>query len=257
MNIELVIFDWAGTLVDFGCCAPLSAFIEAFDAAGLPISEEIARRPMGTHKRDHLREILRYPEIAARVRDELDREPDEALVEEIYAKFTTRLLEVLPRHATPIPGASETLGWLRTRGIHVGSTTGYTRAMMDVLEPAARAAGISPDALVCSDEVSQSRPAPWACLQIAERFGVYPMSRCVKVGDTAADIAEGLNAGMRSIAVSETGNEVGLGQAALAALSPSERTARIAGAERRLRAAGATAVLRGVVDLPAWIETQA
>jgi phosphonoacetaldehyde hydrolase len=83
-DIALVMFDWAGTLVDFGCRAPLAAFHTAFERAGLPISDEIARRPMGAHKRDHVREILLYPEIAERVRGDLKREPDEALIETIY-----------------------------------------------------------------------------------------------------------------------------------------------------------------------------
>ena len=256
MDIKLVIFDWAGTLVDFGCRAPLSAFVDAFAAAGLPISEEIARRPMGAHKRDHVREILEYPEIAARVRSALRREPDERLVGEIYSGFSERLLAALPAHASPIPGAVETMRWLRARGIHTGSTTGYTRAMMDVLEPAARAAGVVPEALICSDEVPQSRPAPWACFRLAERFGVYPMSCGVKVGDTAADMAEGRNAGMFTVAISETGNEMGLSAQELAALAPGERVARRTAAETRLRAAGAQAVLGGVSLLPAWIEAQ-
>lgn len=256
MNIKLVIFDWAGTLVDFGCRAPLGAFLEAFAAAKLPISDEIARRPMGAHKRDHVREILGYPEIAARVRAELRREPDEALVGEIYNLFARRLPELLPKYAAPIPGTLEALAWLRGQGIHVGSTTGYTRAMMDVLEPVARAAGVDPGTLICADEVTQSRPAPWACFQIAERHGVYPMSRCVKVGDTPADMAEGVNAGMIALGVSETGNEFGLGPEDLVSLSASERTRRRTEAEARLRGAGAHAVLTSVSELPAWVKTR-
>ena len=254
MNIGLIVFDWAGTLLDFGCRAPTEAFLAAFDQSGLPVSEACARKPMGAHKRDHVREILGEPEIAARVRRELKREPDEFLGDEIYRSFTRRLLELLPAHAEPIPGVLETLRWLQARGIHIGSTTGYTRAMMDVLEPVARAAGLAPGALICSDEVPQARPAPWACFRLAERFGVYPMSRCVKVGDTPADMAEGLNAGMRVVAVSESGNEVGLSRAQLEALSSSERTARLAAAEERLRGAGAHTVLHSVADLPSWLD---
>jgi phosphonoacetaldehyde hydrolase len=257
MNIKLVIFDWAGTLVDFGCRAPLAAFHTAFDNAGLPISEEIARRPMGAHKRDHVREILHYAEIAERVRSELHREPDEALVGQIYQDFAKLLPALLPAHAQPIPGAVETLQWLRERGIFIGSTTGYTRAMMDVLEPIARASGIDPELVICADEVPQSRPAPWACFRIAEQCGVYPLSSCVKVGDTPADMAEGQNAGMVCIGLSESGNEVGLSQEALAALSPAERESLIAAAKARLTETGAHAVLRSVAELPHWIEAQA
>ena len=256
MNIGLVIFDWAGTLVDFGCRAPLAAFHTAFENAGLAISDDIARRPMGAHKRDHVREILGYPEIADRVRAELHREPDEALIEAIYQDFSKLLPALLPAHAEPIPGSVETLGWLREKGIRIGSTTGYTRAMMDVLEPIARASGINPDFVICADEVPQSRPAPWACFRIAERCGVYPMSRCVKVGDTPADMAEGRNAGMICVGLSECGNEVGLSGEALSALGREDREQLTRHAEERLYGAGAKVVLRSVAELPRWIESQ-
>ena len=82
--IKAFVFDWAGTLIDFGCRAPLGAFVDAFAAAGLPISEEVARKPMGAHKRDHAREILHEPDIAARVRHDLHREPDEFLAPRLH-----------------------------------------------------------------------------------------------------------------------------------------------------------------------------
>jgi phosphonoacetaldehyde hydrolase len=254
-DIGLVIFDWAGTLVDFGCRAPLEAFHQAFEKAGLPLTEEIARRPMGAHKRDHVREILRYPEIVDRVRAQGKGDPDEALVDAIYQDFSRRLPELLPRHAEVIPGCVEALEWLRFNGIRIGSTTGYTRAMMDVLEPLARAAGIAPEIVICADEVPQARPAPWACFRLAERLGVYPMSRAIKVGDTPADMAEGRNAGMRCIGLSECGNEVGRSREALAALGSRERALLVQSAEQRLLRAGAHAVLRCVAELPAWIES--
>jgi phosphonoacetaldehyde hydrolase len=257
MKTDFIIFDWAGTLIDFGCRAPLVAFLEAFEAAGLPISEEVARRPMGTHKRDHAREILAYPEVTERVRTELGREPDEALVTELYDDFTERLHRLLPEYAGPIPGVVETLRWLRSRGIRLGGTTGYTRAMMDVIEPLARAGGIVLDAVICADEVSHARPAPWACFHLAERFGIYPMSRGLKIGDTAADMAEGRNAGMTALGVTATGNEVGLEHAAFAALPAAERVLRLDEAASRLRAGGAHDVVASVADLPAWLEARA
>lgn len=254
MKPKLVIFDWAGTLVDFGCRAPMHAFLDAFAEVGIPIDEAAARLPMGAHKRDHAREILRFPDVAARARIAVGREPDDALLDAIYARFTSRLVELLPIYAAPVPGAVETMAWLRARGVRMASTTGYTRPMMEVLLPLAAASGVVTDAVLCADEVPEGRPAPWACFRLAERFGVYPPGACIKVGDTVADVAEGLNAGMVSLAVSESGNEVGLDQAALAALQPADRVERVAKAETRLMAAGAHAVLRSVAELPAWIE---
>jgi phosphonoacetaldehyde hydrolase len=254
VNTSLVVFDWAGTLVDFGSRAPLAAFLDAFAEAGLPITEAVARAPMGAHKRDHVREILADPEVAGRVRRDLRREPDEDLVEELFLAFSRHLPAHVPAHAAPIPGVIETLEWLRRHGVSIGSTTGYTRAMMAALEPVARAAGVAPDLVICAAEVPQPRPAPWACLRIAEQFGVHP-SRAVKVGDTPADMAEGRNAGMRCVGVSATGNEVGLDAAVLGALDDRDRGARIARAERHLFDAGADAVIESVADLPRWLET--
>jgi phosphonoacetaldehyde hydrolase len=256
MTIDLVVFDWSGTMLDFGSRAPLAAFLEAFAHAGVPISEALARRPMGSHKRDHIREIVHDPEVAERARDLLGHEPDAAFVDAIYADFSHRLPALLPLHAAPIPGAVDTLRWLRARGIRIGSTTGYTRGMMDTLEPLARAAHIDPEFVVCADEVSQGRPAPWACFRIAEQCGVYPLTRAVKVGDTPTDMAEGRNAGMWCVGVSESGNEMGLSESMLAALPADERAARVEAAAARLREAGAHTVLTSIAELPAWIESQ-
>ncbi|MFR7444714.1 MAG: hypothetical protein ACLUUO_16310 [Sellimonas intestinalis] len=34
MKYEAVIFDWAGTTVDYGCFAPVQAFLDAFHEYG-------------------------------------------------------------------------------------------------------------------------------------------------------------------------------------------------------------------------------
>ena len=50
-KIKAVIFDWAGTVIDCGVFAPARTFVEIFKLEGVPISDEEARGPMGTHKR--------------------------------------------------------------------------------------------------------------------------------------------------------------------------------------------------------------
>jgi len=254
MSIALVVFDWAGTLVDHGSRAPMEAFLQAFDAEGLPITEAVARAPMGAHKLDHVKEILAQPEVAARLPAHLAALPHAARADRLYRRFTEHLSELLPLHAAPVAGVPQALAALRERGIAIGSCSGYTRAMMDRLEPLARAAGVDPDLVVCADEVPAGRPAPWACHRIAAHFGIYPLSRALKVGDTPADIAEGRNAGMATLGITATGNEVGLSAQALAALSPAERAARLRAARERL--AGADAWLESVADLPAWLTAQ-
>ncbi len=50
-KIEGVIFDWAGTMIDFGCFAPVHVFVNIFKDAGIDVTIEEAREPMGMLKR--------------------------------------------------------------------------------------------------------------------------------------------------------------------------------------------------------------
>ena len=49
-KIECVIMDWAGTAVDYGCFAPVAAFVESFKAIGAPVSAAETRAHMGSTK---------------------------------------------------------------------------------------------------------------------------------------------------------------------------------------------------------------
>lgn len=51
-KIEAVIFDWAGTTVDFGCFAPVQAFVEVFKHFGIEPTMEEVRKPMGMLKKE-------------------------------------------------------------------------------------------------------------------------------------------------------------------------------------------------------------
>ena len=63
-KIEGVIFDWAGTTVDFGCFAPVNVFIDIFKNAGIDVTMEEARAPMGMLKIDHIRALGSMPRIS-------------------------------------------------------------------------------------------------------------------------------------------------------------------------------------------------
>ena len=93
-------------------------------------------------------------------------------------------------------------------------------------------------------------PAPWMCMLNAMELNVYPMRAFVKIGDTLPDIAEGLNAGMWTIAVTQSGNEFGLSAADVAALDRREISARNKAIEQRMHAAGAHYVIATIADVP-------
>ena len=80
-------------------------------------------------------------------------------------------------------------------------------------------------------------------------LGVWPAAAVVKVDDTEAGIAEGLNAGCWTVGVAMSGNALGLSRSELEALSPNERAQCRAVAAGKLQRAGAHEVVDSVADL--------
>jgi phosphonoacetaldehyde hydrolase len=253
-RIEAVIFDWAGTTVDHGSVAPVRGVSEVFRNRGVEVTDAEVRRDMGIYKRDHIRNLLADPAVGARWRERFGRAATDADVESLFQDFIPTQSRVLERFSTLIPGVLDTAGYLRSRGIRIGSTTGYTRPMLDIVVACARRQGYCPELSYCPDDVGGGRPLPWMCWRIAMEFGLRSAANAVKVGDTPSDIEEARNAGMWAVGVTTTGNEVGLSAQDWAALSHTERAQRAAAASKRLRDAGAHYVIAGVSELRALIE---
>ncbi|MEI8040050.1 MAG: phosphonoacetaldehyde hydrolase [Verrucomicrobiota bacterium] len=248
-GVRAVIFDISGTTLDFGSRGPVAAFVELFARHGVAVSSEEARRPMGTHKLDHIWTMLNEPSVAARWEAANESKPTRALLDQLYAEFTPLQREVLKSYCDVIPGLPRTAQELRSRGIKIANTTGFDRAMMTNLIPLAAAGGYSPDLWVCPDDVGKGRPAPWMAFHAARQLDVYPMSSFVKVGDTPVDVAEGHAAGMWVVSVVRSGNEVGLSETELAALPPEKREARISAARARLAVCGPHYLIDTAADL--------
>jgi len=248
-RFDLVIFDWAGTMVDFGCEAPVRALIEGFAADGVVIDAATARRDMGKAKIDHVRSLLQEPPVAAAWRVRHGRESNAADVDAMVARLGPLMRDYAAGAATLIAGARQTFDRLRAAGLRVASSTGYTRDMMQPLLARAAEQGYVPEHLVCSGETPAGRPSPLMIYKACVELGVWPLSRVVKVDDSEAGVEEGVAAGCFTVGVSASGNTVGLSREALAALAPDERARRIADAEARLKAAGADLVIESVADL--------
>ena len=252
--LRAVILDMAGTIVDYGSCAPAGVFIEVFKRHGISISMAQARGPMGAHKRDHVAAISAMPEVAEAWRAAKGREVTESDIEAMYRELIPLQVAALPAYSTLIPGTLEAAAEFRNRGLGVATTTGYNREMTDVVLHEMARQGFAPDAAVCVDDVPAGRPEPWMALEAAQRLRAYPPAACVKVGDTVPDVLEGLNAGMWTVALTKTGNELGLSKAEADALAPDELQARLERATARLREAGAHFVVEGIGDVPAILD---
>jgi phosphonoacetaldehyde hydrolase len=242
-RVTAVILDWAGTTVDHGSLAPVRTLQKLFAARGMAVTEEEVRRDMGIHKKDHIRALLR-----AKTGRPPGEALDEAEVDDLFAAFIPMQMDCLAAYSIVIPGVPATVEGLRARGIKIGSTTGYTRPMLDLLLAQAAAEGYRPDCALCPEDVGAGRPWPWMCYLNAIRLQTYPMHTMIKIGDTISDIEEGSNAGMWTVGIARTGNMIGLAPEELAALPGAEQSARLGAARRKLSEAGAHYVADAVGD---------
>jgi phosphonoacetaldehyde hydrolase len=246
--VKAVILDWAGTTVDHGSLAPVRVLQQVFARRRVPISEEEARRDMGVLKIDHIRKILFGTNVSARWREVVKHDPTEADVESLFANFVPLQLECLVKYSTVIDGVAETVARIRKREIKIGSTTGYTRAMLGMILHPAAAQGYAPDCAITPDDVGAGRPHPWMIFANAIRMQIEPLEAIVKIGDTPVDIEEGLRAGVWTVGVALTGNMVGLSADDFAALKPEEQATRLQNARIALATAGAHEVIDAVAD---------
>jgi len=254
-ELQAVIFDWAGTMVDFGSRAPARIFLDTFQSFDLSISLKQARNPPGLSKWQHINSLMKEPIVASQWQQANGNTPSDADVDVIYARFIAMQIANVSQYSQAIEGVAQTLAWLRGRGMKIGSCSGYPRQVLDVLLPLAAAEGVVPDHVVAGDELSAGgRPGPYMALANMLALHLSDVAACIKVDDTLAGIEEGRRAGMWTVGISLSGNEVGCTRAELAQLSPQERTALKTLAEIRLRDAGAHYVIEQVSDLPAVVD---
>lgn len=251
MKTKLVIFDWAGTTVDYGCFAPLDAFEKAFAAFDIyPTAEEI-RKPMGMLKRDHIRTMLLMETISKAWEAKTGRTPLDSDVDKIYAVFEKSLMDSLSEYSVLKPGVLACVEKLKRKNILIGSTTGYTGKMMEVVTKRAALQGYHPDFWCCPEDVGgYGRPYPYMIFENMKHFGISSVEEVIKVGDTVSDIQEGKNAGVKSFGVIEGSSVLGLTQAVYEALPNDEKEVRCREAEEKFISAGADQIIKNFNTFP-------
>lgn len=182
--LKLALFDLAGTtlldndLVD-------NAFLHVFHAHNLPVRLEELLPFRGSAKRP----------IAETMVSRYRPEGGEKLITTIMEGFEEGMETELRACGQSIPGSEATFEWLRERQIKVGVTTGFSRKIKDLVFEALGWDERLIDVTACSDEVPESRPAPWMIFEAMRRADIYPPSAVMTVGDTPRDLQAGTNAG--------------------------------------------------------------
>lgn len=255
MKIEGIIFDWAGTTVDFGCMAPVRAFMDSFAANGVTVTEEETRKPMGMLKRDHIRTMLSMERIAAAWKEAHGCDWEDGDVEKVYSHFEPELLSTLANYSKVKPGVIETVAKLRAMGLAIGSTTGYTDVMMDIVVKAAADQGYEPDCWFSPDSTDgKGRPYPYMIFKNMMKLGLSDVRCVVKVGDTVSDITEGKAAGVWSVGIIDGSSVMGLNEGQFNALSEEEKTQKRQDVRAVFEGAGADYVIQDITELPAVVE---
>lgn len=254
-KIEAVIFDWAGTTVDYGCFAPVQAFTEVFKEFGVTPTMEEVRKPMGMLKIDHIRTMLGMERIQKCWQEVYNRLSNEEDVQKMYAVYESKLLSVLDQYADPKPHVLEAIKELREKEIKIGSTTGYTDKMMAIVTKCAEENGYKPDAWFSPDSVgSKGRPYPYMVFKNMQELEISSVANVLKVGDTISDIKEGKNAGVLSIGVIEGSSELGLSEEEYEALSQEEKDSLCKKVRTSFLEAGADDVILNMSELNSYIE---
>jgi phosphonoacetaldehyde hydrolase len=249
--IRGVVFDWAGTIVDFGSLAPMGAFVELFARHGVTISIADARVPMGLPKLEHIKVLGAMEHIARQWQNSRGQAFSEQDAYELLTEFEPMSAQSALTNSRLIDGFLPTLDYLKASNIAVATTTGYTRRIMTPVIEAAAVQGFVAPFVICCDDVAQSRPDPMGMIACMKHMGVWPHANSVvKVDDTVPGLQEGLNAGCWTVGVAASGNALGWTAQAWNEADESCRRIAIEPAKSLLLLGGAHEVIDSVADLP-------
>ena len=255
-NVQALILDWSGTTADAYVVAPAVVFVEVFKRQNVEISMAEARAPMGLRKDLHIKALTEIDQIRERWKNLHGKYPDQTDVDRMFADFVPLQLACLRKYTTLLPGVSEVVQRLQKQGIKVGSTTGFIRSMVDILEEDAAKQGYIPDASVAGDEViNGARPSPHMVFKNLDLLNITPIQSVIKVDDTSSGVGEAINAGCWGVGVSRYSNYMDIDSLEdIEKLSDVEIKKRNEKTKEILHNAGAHYVIDSIADIEPVIE---
>src|SRR5215475_13872900 len=194
----LAALDMAGTTVDEGGLVYSAVEAAVAEAVGGPIPAALMSQWKGTSKEEAIAGLLRG----------MGSDTSRASVLNVYEIFAGKLEEAYDRTPpAPFPGVPEMFGTLRRAGVKVALQTGYAAPVANsIMTSLGWTVGETVDALVTSDTVAASRPAPYLIFHAMEATGIVDVRRVLTAGDTPNDLGAGMNAGAGLIVGVTTGS---------------------------------------------------
>ena len=265
-KVKSVILDWSGTTADKHVIAPARVFFDVFKKHGVPITMAQARLPMGLRKDLHIGKILEIPEVreswcTIKGEDPVDSttgNSKQSVIDVLFKDFVPMQLACLSEYTGLIEGVAEVTTLLQSQGITLGSTTGFTEEMVDVLLADAKKQGYAPDVSVAGDTVANNmgfRPAPFMIYHNLVYLKTFPIQAVVKVDDTVSGVGEGRSAGCWAVAVRKYSNYTDIDpMEQWNSMTPDQQAERIQRSDDKLRTSGAHYIIDTITDLPTVIE---
>jgi phosphonoacetaldehyde hydrolase len=255
-KVKAVILDWSGTTADAYVLAPAVVFVEVFKKHGVEISMEEARGPMGLRKDLHIKALTEVPEIRQRWKKIKGKEPTQTDVDRMFKDFVPMQLKCLRQYTKLLPGVAKVTQRLQKKGIKIGSSTGFVRSMVTILEKDAKKQGYVPDASVAGDEVVHgARPKPFMVYKNLDMLDVHPIQSVVKVDDTISGVGEALEAGCWGVGVARYSNYMNINSLdEEKRLSKAEIQRRLEKTREILRKAGAHYIIDSIADIEPVID---
>lgn len=194
----LAALDMAGTTVDEGGLVYDAVEAAVAESVGQPVPHDLMTRWKGTSKEEAIAGLL-----AA-----LDADASPAAVAKVFDVFAGKLVDAYgATPPAPIPGVLDTFETLRRAGAKVALQTGYSGEIASsILSGLGWSVGDTIDAVVTSDLVPASRPAPYLVFRCMEATGVVDVRRVLTAGDTPNDLGAGTNAGAGFVVGVTTGS---------------------------------------------------
>jgi phosphonatase-like hydrolase len=194
----LAALDMAGTTVDEGGLVYAALEAAVAEAVGGPVSAQLMSEWKGTSKEEAIAGLLKA----------VGSDDSHARVLTVYKVFTSKLEAAYgTTPPAPIPGVLELFETLRRAGVKVALQTGYAEPVANsIMTGLGWTVGETVDALVTSDTVVASRPAPYLIFHGMEATGVMDVRRVLTAGDTPNDLIAGMNAGVGFVVGVTTGS---------------------------------------------------
>ena len=255
-RVKGLVLDWSGTTADAYVLAPAVVFVEVFSKQNVEISMTEARGPMGLRKDLHIKALTEVPEIKERWKGVHGKYPDQSDVDRMFEDFVPMQLDCLRKYTTLLPHVAEVTQKFQKEGIRIGSSTGFVRSMVDILEEDANKQGYTPDASVAGDEVvNGARPKPFMVYRNLDLMDVHPIQSVVKVDDTISGVGEALEAGCWGVGIARYSNYMDINSLEEAESIPEQEVQRrLANTREILQKAGAHYVIDTFDELPKVVE---